>query len=187
MKSRRQTLVVNMMAGPGAGKTTGAWLVAGELKKAGIVTEYVPEYAKELVWEGRMDLLDGSFMNQMAVLTEQYRRISRLIGKVDVIVTDSPLLLIAFYAKENQNEVINCAKMAASAMDNFYVMIRRGEAFENEGRIHSHAESQMIDDGLTDLLNRLGVYYGTYRHLQTPRVIVTNIKTSLARIQNRAI
>ena len=44
-----KTLVVNLFAGPGAGKTTCAWEIASELKKRGIVTEYVPEYAKELV------------------------------------------------------------------------------------------------------------------------------------------
>ena len=27
--------------------------IAAALKKAGVVTEYVPEYAKELVWDGR--------------------------------------------------------------------------------------------------------------------------------------
>jgi len=44
-----ETLVVNFFAVAGAGKTTCAWEVAAELKKINIVTEYVPEYAKELV------------------------------------------------------------------------------------------------------------------------------------------
>lgn len=46
-----KTLVVNLFAGPGAGKTTCAWEIAAELKKLGVHTEYVPEYAKELVWD----------------------------------------------------------------------------------------------------------------------------------------
>ena len=40
------TMVVNCYAGPGAGKTTCAWEVASQLKKKGINTEYVSEYAK---------------------------------------------------------------------------------------------------------------------------------------------
>ena len=51
------TMVVNCYAGPGAGKTTCAWEVASQLKKKGINTEYVSEYAKELVWEGKYDVL----------------------------------------------------------------------------------------------------------------------------------
>ena len=53
------TMVVNCYAGPGAGKTTCAWEVASQLKKKGINTEYVSEYAKELVWEGKYDVLEN--------------------------------------------------------------------------------------------------------------------------------
>lgn len=88
----KKTVVVNCVAGPGAGKTTCAWEMASELKKQGFSCEYVPEYAKELVWDNRLDLL--------AVLNEQERRINRLIGKVDFVVTDSPLILNALYMSE---------------------------------------------------------------------------------------
>ena len=100
----KETLIVNFFAGPGAGKTTCAWEVAAELKKRNIVTEYVPEYAKELVWDERLDLLDGSFNNQMLLFQEQKRRLDRLVGKVDVVVTDSPLLLSVSYVQEQQGE-----------------------------------------------------------------------------------
>ena len=40
----KTTVVVNLLAGPGAGKTTCAWAIASELKKRGIETEYVSEY-----------------------------------------------------------------------------------------------------------------------------------------------
>lgn len=56
------------------------------MKKRDIVTEYVPEYAKELVWDENYEALT----NQEAIFEEQAHRINRLIGKVDVIV---PILL----------------------------------------------------------------------------------------------
>ena len=49
------TMVVNCYAGPGAGKTTCAWEVASQLKKKGINTEYVSEYAKN--WFGRENMM----------------------------------------------------------------------------------------------------------------------------------
>ena len=64
------TMVVNCYAGPGAGKTTCAWEVASQLKKKGINTEYVSEYAKELVWEGKYDVLE----NQEHLFAEQAKR-----------------------------------------------------------------------------------------------------------------
>lgn len=60
----KKTIVVNLFAGAGAGKTTCAWEIASELKKRGIETEYVSEYAKELVWDNNMEMLDGSLGHQ---------------------------------------------------------------------------------------------------------------------------
>ena len=84
-----ETLVVNAFGGPGVGKTTACWHIASELKKKGIYTEYVSEYAKELVYEEKWDMLDDSMKNQTIILAEQQKRLDRLIGKVEVIVTKS--------------------------------------------------------------------------------------------------
>lgn len=179
----KSTLVVNLYAGPGAGKTTCAWLVAGELKKLGVVTEYVPEYAKELVWDDRTDLLDGSYKNQTAVLAEQNRRIERLRGKVDVIVTDSPLLMSSMYAKKNVEQFEQLAFSMYNRCDNFNLFITRGNGFEQEGRIHSLQESKEIDEEIKGFLDEHGVYYGTYEH-NTLDVVVRNIQASLHNLQN---
>ncbi len=178
----KSTLVVNLYAGPGAGKTTCAWLVAGELKKLGVVTEYVPEYAKELVWDGRTDLLDGSYKNQTAVLEEQNRRIERLRGKVDVIVTDSPLLMSSMYAKENVEQFEQLAFSMYNRCDNFNLFITRGNGFEQEGRIHNLQESKEIDEEIKGFLDEHGVYYGTYEH-NTLDMVVRNIQASLHNLQ----
>lgn len=62
-----KTLVVNLFGGAGAGKTTCAIIICAELKKKNINAEYVQEYAKELVYANRMDLLDGSAENQQFI------------------------------------------------------------------------------------------------------------------------
>ncbi|MEM1486417.1 AAA family ATPase (plasmid) [Oscillospiraceae bacterium PP1C4] len=178
----RKTLVVNFFAGAGAGKTTCAWEVAAELKKANIVTEYVPEYAKELVWDGKAELLDGSFNNQSAVFAEQKKRLDRLIGKVDVIVTDSPLLLQAVYIKERPDDFLSMSLTAHNEYENFNLFINRGKVYEQEGRIHSLEESRRIDEKIKDMLEQNGIFYGNYYH-QTIDVVVHNIQTTLKRIQ----
>lgn len=86
-----------LLLGPGAGKTTACLEIVSQLKMRGKSAEYVPEYAKELVWDERTQLLDGSLMNQLTILCEQYKRIKRLFHKVDYIVTDSPLWLNLLY------------------------------------------------------------------------------------------
>lgn len=62
--SDKHTIVINAFAGPGAGKTTSCLEVAEKLKKQGFVTEYVQEYAKELVYDNNLIMLDGHYEHQ---------------------------------------------------------------------------------------------------------------------------
>lgn len=107
--SDKNTIVINAFAGPGAGKTTSCLEVAEKLKKQGFVTEYVQEYAKELVYDNNLIMLDGHYEHQFAILNEQMKRINRLYGKVDFIVTDSPILLNNTYLNEDKNTEVYSA------------------------------------------------------------------------------
>ncbi len=175
--------MVNFFAGPGAGKTTCAWEVAAELKKLNIVTEYVPEYAKELVWDGRRDLLDGSYDNQLHVLREQANRVDRLLGKVDVVVTDSPVLLQPAYCKENRTEFEREVMRIFNSRNNFNLFINRGNHYEQAGRLHTLEESRKVDGEVKDILGRNGIYYGTYSH-RTIDIVVENIQKTLYKLRN---
>jgi len=84
------TICVNLFAGAGAGKSTCASGVFSLLKHHNVNAELITEYAKDLVWEGRLHLN----RNDIEIFTEQLKRQHRLAGKVDVMVTDSPLVLI---------------------------------------------------------------------------------------------
>ena len=52
------------------------------------------EYAKDVVWEGRDYLLS----DQIYLFAKQNRKQVRLYGKVDVVVTDCPLMLSYYYS-----------------------------------------------------------------------------------------
>lgn len=185
-QEQKQTVVVNAFAGPGAGKTTSAWEIAAELKKKGMVVEYVSEYAKELVWEGNFTLLDQTYENQMHIYEEQKRRIDRLIGKVDVIVTDSPTVMSVQYLSEEKNFPEQIEAFRKMAVDDFKqyrtfnYFIRRGEEYEQEGRIETHEEAKEIDRKIREFLTENHIYFGTY-YQHSLGVIADNIEKHCTR------
>ena len=170
-----KTIIVNAFGGPGAGKTTVAWELAAGLKKIGLVTEYVSEYAKELVWEEKFAELDGTITNQKKLYNEQKRRIDRLMGKVDVIVTDSPILLNLMYLKEPSAEYETMVVSEYKEYNNFNFFVERGEVFEQQGRMHSLNESIKIDQQIRRFLDKNEIYYGTYSH-EKLKHLVNNVK-----------
>lgn len=183
-----KTIVVNMFAGPGAGKTTCAWQVASELKKRGYITEYVPEYAKELVWDKNFDQLDGTLDHQKQLLEVQAHRLERLKGQVDFIVTDSPLMLNAIYltgSPEEMKRYTDQVYRRFAAYDNFSVFIQRGKSFEQAGRIHDLEQSRKIDQQIKDLLHDYKIYYGTYTY-ETVRLVTDNCIKTYSRVNQAA-
>lgn len=175
--SDKHTIVINAFAGPGAGKTTSCLEVAEKLKKQGFVTEYVQEYAKELVYDNNLIMLDGHYEHQFDILKEQVKRINRLYGKVDFILTDSPVLLNNTYLNEDKstnNYVTYCenVKKIYTLYDNFNYFVERDKsAFEEEGRIHNLEQSIVIDDELKNTLHNNQIDFATYTHSTIDNIV----------------
>lgn len=179
------TKIVNAFAGPGAGKTTACLEIVSQLKMRGKSAEYVPEYAKELVWDERTQLLDGSLMNQLTILCEQYKRIKRLFHKVDYIVTDSPLwlnLLYYRYSSYKQRNVYMDLLQDIEILKNQYnwnFFIKRDlSSFEKNGRVQNLNESIKIDKEIYQFLVSNNIPFTEYTHsnIQTAVEDILRIK-----------
>ena len=80
--------VINLFGGPGVGKSTAAAGLFYEMKKRQLSVELVTEYAKDMVWENRQNILD----DQIYIFAKQQRRIARLRDHhIDWVITDSPI------------------------------------------------------------------------------------------------
>lgn len=175
--SDKNTIVINAFAGPGAGKTTSCLEVAEKLKKQGFVTEYVQEYAKELVYDNNLIMLDGHYEHQFTILNEQMKRINRLYGKVDFIVTDSPILLNNTYLNEDKNtEVYSAYSDSVNKLyglyNNFnYFVERDTSVFEKEGRIHNLEQSIAIDNELKNMLHNNQIDFDVYTHATIDNIV----------------
>lgn len=155
--------MINFVAAPGAGKSLMSAMIFAELKMRHYSAEMVQEYAKNLVWQGRLEELNCQWMVSM----EQYRMLKAVNEKVEYICTDSPLLIGMYYNRTHGNNVCDVVKteaMIASKMnefDNVYIYLKRNWEFpfETEGRIHTEEESIHIEDGLKYLLDEYGIRY----------------------------
>ena len=145
-------LVVNLFGAPGAGKSTGAAYIFSKLKLAGINAELVTEFAKDKVWEESKAV----FENQAYIFGKQYFRISRLKDKVDVVITDSPLLLSSFYNSDKEvlgEEFDALVSKVFKSYKSFNVFIRRVKPYNPKGRFQTEAESDELSRELIGFLN----------------------------------
>ncbi|HBR01146.1 MAG TPA: hypothetical protein DD738_00870, partial [Ruminiclostridium sp.] len=122
--------------------------------------EYVPEYAKELVWEGNLSELQ----DQRSLFEIQSSRIDRLLGKVDVVVTDSPVLLNAIYDPQHDQKLYAEVIKKHREHNTLNLFVQRGSEFQQAGRIHDLSQSQEIDRGIQSLLTQENVPFETVTH-----------------------
>ena len=137
----KSTLLVNLYAGPGAGKSTGAAYIFAKLKMAGVDCEYVSEYAKDRVWQDDQFPLQHC---QLYVTGKQCLKIYRLLGKVDVIVTDSPIAVGAMYTTEKPYQDV-CLYEAKKYKNTYNLFVNRFKPYNQNGRNQTEEEAKEID------------------------------------------
>lgn len=156
-----KSVVINLYGAPGVGKSTLAAELFAELKKRHISTEITLEFAKELVYNEDKRLL----ADQLIVLAEQYRRIFVLNGKVDFIITDSPVLLSIFYNKKNKSYpdkyFSQIAQNAHDKFENINIMIEREFFYNPQGRRESEEEAFQIQQEIKNYFNKSKIKYFT--------------------------
>ena len=163
---KASTKVINLLAGPSAGKSTNAFGLMHHLKKNRINCEMASEFAKDLVWNKNWESLD----DQLLIFGEQHARMYRLLGQVDYIVTDSPLLLSAIYMRDGLKKYkphpeidVDFEKFVIdifNRFENYNYYVDRGERkFIQEGRTQDKARAIEKDNQVRELLERRAIPY----------------------------
>lgn len=145
-------IVVNFLGAPGSGKSTAAAKLYAVLSEAGLKVELVTEYMKDVVWNRQLDLIN----NQDFLFANQRQRLTRLEGKIDVAITDSPLILSAFYNDNPEFPMEEFKPLVWACwhqFDNVTVFLTRGHDFQQEGRIHEEDECVEIHDRMSRMFN----------------------------------
>lgn len=149
------TKVVNLFAGPGSGKSTGACAVFAICKMHDVNCEYVAEYAKDESWQKTIQV----YYNPIKYLGEQHDRQFRLKDQVDFMMTDSPLLQQCVYVEDQFYEEM-CVNMF-DEFDNLNFFIERSKLFNEKGRKHNLVEAKVIDNKIKTILNHYDYKFET--------------------------
>lgn len=120
------------------------------MKRRHLSVENTVEAAKDMIWDGR----EHALVNQISVLGEQWNRIWRLDGKIDMAITDSPVLLCSHYAPQDYPAGFHdlawwCHRRFRHI--NFFVT-RQDGIFEPTGRVHNLDEAKRIDANILQIL-----------------------------------
>lgn len=151
--------VLNLFGGPGTGKSTTASGLFYEMKKMGLEVELVTEYAKDLVWEKRFNILD----DQIYLFAKQQRRIARLADhNIEWVITDSPIPLGLCYLKEGvfTDSFPNLVMEVYQKFNNFNFLLSRNVKYNPVGRNQkTEEEAREFDHRVQSLLAKYNMSF----------------------------
>jgi ABC-type glutathione transport system ATPase component len=139
-----EPIVINLLAGPGAGKSTTAAAIFSLIKLHNVNAELVTEIAKDFTWEQRHKTL----RNQYYVWAKQQHRFWRVKDEVDVIVTDSPLFFSLVYGEPKPNAFYELVMDEFNSYNNMNYFIDRHKPYQSKGRNESEEEARNLDDAI---------------------------------------
>ena len=178
---KKNTIVINISGGPGTGKTTIAAELFSKLKEKGYDVENVSEFAKELVWEGRSE----AFNDRLYMHAEQNHRLMQMNGKLDYIITDSPLFLTSVYNShylkskfsQSYNKMIDSVtKETFNYYNNRTYYLERNSGYKTIGRRENRETALEIDKEIIDYLSKNKIKYKTINITNAVEYILNDIE-----------
>ncbi len=158
-----KTNIISLYGGPGAGKSTSAAYLYYLLKAGGENVEMVREYVKAWAWEGRKI----NTYDQIYFLGKQVRHESMLFGKVEWIVTDSPIFMNLYYASKYCTPILADGikssvlayhqQVIEDGHEHYHVILHRSHDYVQAGRYQDETEAKQMDVGVEEMLTNLKV------------------------------
>jgi hypothetical protein len=146
--------IINFFAGPGCGKSSISAGLFYRMKLLEYKVELVQEYAKDMTYEKRSNILE----DQLYVFAKQARRLERLKGHVDYVITDSPLLLSMVY--NTKSEILNeLIEETFNSYANINFLLKRTKKYQTYGRNQTEEEAKEIDLKIAKMLIEKRYWY----------------------------
>lgn len=151
---KKKPLVINLIGGPGCGKSTAASGLFYALKKLQVNAELSLEWVKNKVYEESFHCMD----DQIYIFAKQHHKLFVLQDKVDVVVTDCPLLNSLVYG-ERRDSFDAMVMDLFNEFNNLNIVIRRKQKYVTDGRIETAEEAMDIDDKYIEIMKKNNIPY----------------------------
>ena len=175
--------IINLYAGPGAGKSTTAAGIFHLMKLGGFKVELITEYAKQLVYSDRKHTFEAQeyiFAKQLSKIRDLQR------NNIEWAVTDSPLLLSMVYPKDFMGDFwdqglidsfSNFVYLVNNKYNNINYFIERRKLYQKFGRHHTEEESKELDTRVLDMLKENSVDFAARYHGVAPNLNCLNAQS----------
>lgn len=155
--------VINLFGGPGTGKSVLASQLFAEMKIRGYSVEIVQEYAKTMVFEERMNVLEK---DQFYIAAKQHRQIFRLVDVVDYIITDSPFVHGIVYMNDdvyNREDFERFLLTTFNSYPNLNILLERSNSFKYEqmGRYQDEDGAKLVDASMEQFIHDHNISHWT--------------------------
>ena len=156
------TKVVNIIGGPGCGKSMFSAAIVLYLHLHGKTVETIPDHAKALVWQRNFEVLK----NQYFIAQRQFEMLNLLDGQVQFLVTESALPQMLYYNENYEPNICDVGKTRTQMLewhrmhDNVNILVERGDKrYVRAGRFQEEEQAVAIDLGIRALLDREAIPY----------------------------
>lgn len=154
----KKLTVINLLGTAGTGKSTIMGYTFGKLKERGYNVEMASEWIKEGgIYEARKNM----FLEQDYILAKQHRRLRRLVGQVDIAITDCPLVLGLIYKPDWYPQSFDQYVLDVfNSYNNINFFLHRNSFdYKEKGRAHTEQESVIKEVALQQLLYDNNINY----------------------------
>lgn len=178
MKSK-PVIVVNIIGGPGVGKSILTSDIFSALKRDFVSCEISHEYIKKKLREKALKAVES----QIYIFAKQQFQLYTLKDEVDVIITDSPLILSAVYDRTKCPLLRGLTLQEFNKYDNLNYLLLRDEdmPYEEEGRYQDEAGAKKVDTQVNDFLEKEKIPFKSIYGIgpKTIKLILKDVKEKL--------
>jgi len=154
-KKIKKAIVVNLIGGPGVGKSIITSDLFSALKRKYVSCEVSPEYIKKKLREQALKAVQS----QIYIFAKQQFQLFTLKDDVEVTVTDSPIILSAIYDKTEckflRGLILKEFKKYKNL--NFYIERDPSAEYEQEGRYQNLDGAKKVDEKIKKFLKKHGI------------------------------